>query len=156
MHFTLNPIINLLLSVTLRIILILKFDKIKMALSKEAVIDLLQNGDMDLEPTQEGLCFPILERLYNKMISNLSFPDIQVCDGLIINGHHRYIASILSKYEKLGRVPSIKSSAKKQFEWKSLILDEQDWDKPEEIERFIGADALYNNLTPLQLIEIIE
>lgn len=125
-----------------------------MALTKEQVIELLQSEKMDLEPTQNQLCFPILKRIYSKMSAGLLLPSIQVCENLIINGHHRYIAAILAGYQ-LGRVTSIKSGAKQPMEWKLLTIADEDWDMSSDIKMFNEEDAKYNDLDLEDIIGII-
>lgn len=126
-----------------------------MPLTKDQVIELLQEEKMDLEPTQDKLCFPIIQRLYNKMSSGLLMPSIQIDKNVIINGHHRYIASILAKYP-LVRVTSIRSSAKQQVEWKLVTIVEEDWDSRYDIEMYNTEDAKFNGLTLEDIVGIIK
>jgi hypothetical protein len=126
-----------------------------MTLTKENVAELLVKGDMDLQPTQSELSFPIIKRLYSKMSISLLLRDsIQVCDDLIIDGHHRYIAAILAGY-KLSRVPSLMSSAKQLGEWKDVTLVDTDWDSASDINTFNEEDARYNGLTLEEIVDII-
>jgi hypothetical protein len=125
-----------------------------MILTKDQVIALLQEGNMDLVPTQDKLCFPIIKRLYSKMSNGLLMPSIQVDKNVIINGHHRYVASMLAEYP-LERVKSITSAAKQQAEWKLVTIADEDWDSAFDIKMYNEEDAKYNELTFEDIIGII-
>jgi hypothetical protein len=79
------------------------------------------------------------------MFHGIKFEDIKVCDNLIINGHHRYLSSLLMDF-KIGQVLSQKTSTTKSAEWNVVELDENDWDKPSDILNFNEQDAIYNGL----------
>jgi hypothetical protein len=44
------------------------------------------------------------------MINGIKFDDIKVCDSLIIDGHHRYVSSLLANIN-LDKAKSSKTSA---------------------------------------------
>jgi len=118
---------------------------------KEKLTQLLQGNTVKLHPSQDKICVPVVERIYRKMKLNLLFSAISVADGLIIEGHHRYVASLLSDYD-LDQVPGVKSSAKIPHEWKSVELVEEDWDTPAKIDFLNEQDAKYNGLSLDDLI----
>ncbi len=62
--------------------------------------------------THKALSLPIIERINKKMMLNIQFDGIQVDKGVIINGHHRYLASKQPNFN-LDQVPGIKTAAKK-------------------------------------------
>ena len=66
-------------------------------LDRSFILSVLRNNDQLLAPAQHKICLPILNRIYKKMIYDLKFDDMKVYENLIIDGHHRYLASILSE-----------------------------------------------------------
>jgi len=111
----------------------------------EFIKEFIASGPIDLNPTQTKLCVPIISRICQKMSHGIKFDDIKVFDNLIINGHHRYLSSLLVKFE-LGRVEGNITSATKPFEWNKIEFDEQDWDTDAKIAHLNELDAKYNNL----------
>jgi hypothetical protein len=87
---------------------------------------LFKSGKIELVSTHEHLSIPIIERIYKKMKLKLNFGSIQVDQGVIIDGHHRYVASLLAKHQ-LEQVPGIKSQAKNTFDWTAVKLLDEDW-----------------------------
>lgn len=56
----------------------------------------------------------------------IKFEPIRVNGDLIIDGHHRYVSSILASFNKLEVVSYPKTSATKEFKWSSVtFLDEE-------------------------------
>ncbi len=65
--------------------------------TKEKVEKLIANGQCRLLPSQTEICISIVNRIYRKMKVGIQFSEIQVHEELVIvNGHHRYIASMLT------------------------------------------------------------
>lgn len=87
------------------------------------------------------------------MLNGIRFDDIKVCDGLIIDGHHRYVSSLLADAQ-LGKVPSHKTSATSRYDWSEVEFVDVEWDTPEKIEKLNRDDAHYNNLSLATIIEI--
>jgi hypothetical protein len=83
----------------------------------------------------------------------IRFDDIKVCDDLIIDGHHRYVSSILAG-KSLGRVKSSKTSATRTWEWEDVNFVVEEWDTPEKIYSLDEDDAEFNNISLEKLIEI--
>lgn len=125
-------------------------DLITLDIVKERLID----NNFELLPSQKRICLPILNRIYLKMKSNLYFKPIQISKGIIIEGHHRYLASILSNKNieilnlDLNNLPD-------SYTWKNLQIDEKDWDSPEFQERINLKDAYINNLSLKEVLKII-
>lgn len=113
---------------------------------KDKLIELMQNGNLTLVSTHERVCFPIIERIAKKMSIGLTFTSISVDGKLIINGHHRYLASLLVGYT-LDQVPCPKTAVKKPVDWKSVKLVDDDWDTDAKIRMLNEEDARYNDLT---------
>lgn len=89
------------------------------------------------------------------MILNLKFSSIQIDDGVIIDGHHRYVASLLANYD-LDRVPGLRSQAKKTFYWSDVVLTNDDWDTPAKVKLLNEQDTKYNDISLEVLLERIE
>jgi len=111
----------------------------------EFIKGFIASNTIDLKPTQTKLCVPIISRICQKMLHGIKFDDIKVCDDLIINGHHRYISSLIVNFD-LGQVKSNTTSATKPTEWDIIEFDEQDWDTSAKIAYLNELDAMYNGL----------
>jgi hypothetical protein len=122
---------------------------------KDKLIDLMQSGKIELISSHAKLFFPVIERISKKMVIGVQFDPIKVHDKLIIDGHHRYIASLLAGYE-IERVPSIRSIAKKETAWELVELIEEDWYTAARIRHLNELDALELGLQYDQLIEKIK
>lgn len=88
------------------------------------------------------------------MEKGIRFSPIGVVDDLIIDGHHRYLASELAQ-SRLDRIASLKSSAKEVLDWKVIELVDEDWDTLAKIEMLNRFDAERNNLTLDELKALI-
>ena len=75
----------------------------------------------------------------------IKFDEIKVCESLIIDGHHRYLSSLIMNIN-LGQVPSSKTSSTFEIDWNSIEFDEDDWDTPSKIAHLNLMDAKYNDL----------
>lgn len=64
------------------------------------------------------------------MRNGAQFTGISVNDGVIIEGHHRYVASVIVEVE-LGIVPANRTSATVVTEWRTVSFSEEDWDNPQ-------------------------
>ena len=124
-------------------------------ISIEIVSKFLKEEKIDLKSTHGKLCFPIINRIYKKMSLDIKFPSIKVVDDLIIDGHHRYLASLLAGCA-MDRVPSIKTSATVVFEWNSVVLDADDWDTDAKIRMLNEEDAKYNGIKIDKITELLK
>jgi hypothetical protein len=111
----------------------------------EMVLKFLKEGKIALRSTHGKLCFPIIKRIYKKMSIGIKFPCIKVDGDLIIDGHHRYVASLLVDY-KLDIAPSFKTSATVESQWNVVVLDVDDWDTDAKIRMLNEEDAKYNGI----------
>jgi hypothetical protein len=111
----------------------------------EAIKAFIASNNIHLKPTQTKLCVPIITRICQKMSNGIKFDDIKVCNDLLIDGHHRYISSLIVKFD-LGQVKSNTTSSTKSIEWDKIEFDEQDWDTSAKIAYLNELDAKYNNL----------
>ncbi|WP_442588597.1 hypothetical protein ACSBL2_21415 [Pedobacter sp. AW31-3R] len=79
------------------------------------------------------------------MQHGLKFNEIKLDHDLIIDGHHRYISSLITTYQ-IGWVPGHKTSATKAYYWKDIEFDENDWDTKFKISHLNRKDAEYNQI----------
>lgn len=79
------------------------------------------------------------------MENGIKFDDIKVCDNLIIDGHHRYLSSLIMNLD-IGQVFSHKTSATELTEWGAIEFDENDWDTLSKILYLNEQDAKYNRM----------
>ena len=114
-------------------------------ISKEFVLIYLKEGENNLKSTHARLCFPLIKRIYKKMSIGIKFPSIKVDKDLIIDGHHRYVASLLSG-TKLDTIPYSKTSATVVIDWDAVILDTDDWDTEAKIKMLNEKDAEFNDI----------
>lgn len=117
----------------------------------DRLLELIKNGELEMISTHKALSLPIIERIYKKMVLNLKFDSIQVDKGVIINGHHRYLASKLANFN-LDQVLGLRSSAKELIDWQDVILVEDDWDTDAKIKRLNEEDARYNGMSVEELL----
>lgn len=114
-------------------------------ITSEFIKSFIKSNSIPFIPTQSKLCVPVIFRMCQKMKNSIRFYEIKVCDNLIIEGHHRYLSSLIMKF-KLGMVSSLSTSATKATTWDLMELVEEDWDTPAKIAYLNELDAKYNNL----------
>jgi len=68
-------------------------------ISMDELKQFLKYGNFPLQPTQQRICLPIIQRIYRKMQIGVKFENINVDNLLLINGHHRYICALLLQKE---------------------------------------------------------
>jgi hypothetical protein len=79
------------------------------------------------------------------MILGVRFKAIAVLDNLICDGHHRYLASILTNIP-IEIVQTMKTSGTILYQWEEVEFDGNDWDTNSKIEWLNKQDALFNNI----------
>ncbi len=89
------------------------------------------------------------------MSIGIKFPSIKVDGNLIIDGHHRYIASLLAG-TTLDTVPSSKTSATIVIEWDTVILVTEDWDTDAKIKMLNEEDANFNGIEIDKITELLK
>jgi len=109
------------------------------------VKDLLESGSLELIATQEAVCLPILQRIYKKMKIGIEFANIRVNGTRIVDGHHRYICSELSK-TRIGRNDWKISSTAVNCSWSEINIVEKDYETPEMIQVHNERDAELNDV----------
>lgn len=75
-------------------------------------------------------------------------------DLVIIDGHHRYLASLFANVQLATSISTL-SSAKEMGDWKNVDVVDDDWDSVAIQQNCNEADAHYNRMTIEQLIELI-
>jgi len=98
---------------------------------------------------------PILTRICKKMQENLKFIPINVSsDEIIVDGHHRYLGSVITGYnlETVQNYP--KSRDLNDYNWNSVSYVSDDWDTASKIKMLNQKDAQYNNMS-LKDVELI-
>lgn len=121
--------------------------------SKE-IKKIITEREIFLVSTHHKLSLPVIKRIYKKMVSGIKFDDIKICGNLVIDGHHRYLSSLLAEIE-IGKIKSFKSSATKEFKWIDVEFDENDWDTDSKIQYLNQRDAEYNQVDIETIIDII-
>ena len=119
------------------------------------VRDFLISIETKLIPTQNKICIPIINRLCRKMAIGLKFNKIKVDGDLIIDGHHRYISSVITGF-MIDSVPSTKTLVTKSYNWSDILFDDNDWDTESKILHLNKQDATYNNLELDTLKQLIQ
>ncbi|MNK71572.1 hypothetical protein D3C87_910250 [compost metagenome] len=105
----------------------------------------IEHNEIALTSTHHKLSLPVIKRIYKKMVNGIKFDDIKICENLVIDGHHRYISSLLAEIE-IGKIKSLKSSATKEYKWNDIEFDENDWDTDSKIQYLNERDAEYNQI----------
>ena len=121
--------------------------------NKEVILNAIKDSDFILKATHKKLCLPIIIRINKKMINGIKFDDIKVCDRLIIDGHHRYVSSLLANI-KLDEAKSSKTTATIEYDWKEVEFVEEEWDTEDKISRLNELDAEFNNMSLEKIIEL--
>ncbi len=119
------------------------------------ISDFVVEQEIELVSTHSTLCLPIIERIYRKMLMGIRFSGIKVENGLICDGHHRYLASLLAHLD-IERIPTIISSATLPVDWKSVIFVEEDWDTRAKIEMLNAQDAEFNGIDIQEIIKMLK
>lgn len=114
-------------------------------ITAEIIKEYFLSNTIELAPSQDRICVPVINRIYQKMVYGIKFDVIKVVDNLVIEGHHRYISALLAGFE-IGRVPGVKTSATKEHTWETVELVVNDWDTADKIEYLNQKDARFNNV----------
>ncbi|MBU3715130.1 MAG: hypothetical protein FGM46_09330 [Ferruginibacter sp.] len=110
---------------------------------------------IELYPTQSKMSLPIIKRLFKKMTAGIKFNGIKVEGNFISDGHHRYIASLLSDFS-LERIPANISSSADLIDWESVDIEEEDWDTPAKIKILNEKDAAYNEISIEKITDLLK
>ncbi len=124
-------------------------------LTIDTILNLLKSGSIELKSTHQKLCYPIIVRIYRKMLIGIEFNGIKVDGDIIIDGHHRYLASLLADVS-LEKYPSNRTSATSIFQWIDVEIVSEDWDTKAKVLMLNEFDAKYNNISLEKLIELLK
>ncbi len=103
----------------------------------KTVEDLLKSDSLELVATNQGaINLPILQRINKKMKLGIKFDNIRVNDSRIVNGHHRYICSILSETE-IGIDEWAIGSTAVDYEWSCFTVVEADYEDEDQMKENI-------------------
>ena len=122
-------------------------------LDKTNILNTIENKQAELRSTHKKLSLPLINRLYKKMARGIKFDAIKVCDSLIIDGHHRYISSLLADVD-LETLKSPKTSATIAYDWTEVDFVAKDWDTQDDILHWNHLDAQSNILALEELLEL--
>lgn len=122
-------------------------------LDKTNILNTIANNPVKLRSTHDKLSLPLINRLYEKMVNGIPFDAIKVCDDLIIDGHHRYISSLLADLE-LETIKSQKTTATVAYDWAEVDFANEDWDTEDEILHWNHMDAKSSKLSLEQLLKL--
>lgn len=89
------------------------------------------------------------------MTNGIKFDEIRICDNLIIDGHHRYVSSILAGME-LNTTDYLKTSGTLEFKWEDVEFVDEEWDTDAKIHYLNKVDAEYNNISLEEVSEMIK
>lgn len=123
-------------------------------ITSEEIKKYIIGREIVLVSTHHKLSIPVIKRIYKKMVNGIKFDDIKICGNLVIDGHHRYISSLLAEIE-IGKIKSLKSSATKEYKWNDIEFDENDWDTISKIQYLNQRDAEYNQIDIETINDII-
>ena len=115
-------------------------------LTDENIKERLNEFDCLLLPTHNKLSLPLINRIYRKMMHGIKFNDIKVTDTLLLDGHHRYVASLMASIE-LGTTKSATTSATVQYNWESIQFVDEEWESKKVIKKFNKKGAKANNVS---------
>lgn len=115
----------------------------------------LAETKFEFAPTQNKLSIPLVYRIYKKMQAEIKFDAIKVVDGLVINGHHRYIASILAGVD-IEKFPSTKNLTQTNFQWSEVTLSLSEYDTESDIDYHNFNDAQRNGISKKEIEKILE
>ena len=104
-------------------------------ITKDDIENFLAQTNFDLQPGQGAISFPIIQRIHRRLQEGKRFSSIKVHEGIITDGHHRYICmSILGlevEQSNGGKNPSAVG-----FEWKGLNVEIHDYDTEADIKLY--------------------
>ncbi len=122
-------------------------------ITEPLIREVLAEKEVGYNSTHAKLSLPIINRIYKKMLNGIKFENIRICDTLVIDGHHRYVASIIADIDILSdKYP--KTSATTEYEWREVEFVDEEWDTVDKIQYLNELDAKYNDV-PLEKIKNI-
>ena len=111
----------------------------------DEICKFLKFGNFEFLPTQSKICFPIIQQIYYKMKLGVEFENINIDEKLLIDGHHRYLCSLLLNRNLATNVWSSPSNIH-IYQWGQIQIDAIDWESVEIIQRHNLKDAAKSGL----------
>jgi hypothetical protein len=124
-------------------------------MTSEMIEKAIREDRLELVSTQKRLCVPIIKRICKKMLVGIRFPPISIENGLICDGHHRYVASILANYA-LEKVKGNTTSATVAVSWSLVVFEGEDWDTEAKIAMLNHQDAEFNGIAIGEIVELLK
>ena len=124
-------------------------------LSSTDIQSLLEEFQGKFRSTQKRISIPIIFRISSKMQIGIQFAAIKIFEDLIIDGHHRYIASIISK-TKISQIYTLKPTTIHVYPWEEIEFVDEDWDTPEKIIQLNKSDAWFNNMSFEEITKLLK
>lgn len=93
-------------------------------------------------------------------ITKEAIQDLTLKNEIELSSIHRklcvpIIKRILANFS-IERIPTNRTSATIVVEWMAVVFDEMDWDTEAKINMLNEQDAIYNNMTIQQIIDILK
>lgn len=127
-----------------------------MQITRDIILQALENAEELYHPTQGAVSLPIITRIYKKMLHGVSSGTIHVHDDLIVDGHHRYICSLLADYD----IDVVKNypipHSKRKRSWDKIDFSEDDWDTVSKIKVINEHDAENYDMSVEEIVKMIE
>jgi hypothetical protein len=124
-------------------------------ITKEFILNFIDNHHIEFQSSQKKMSIPIIRRLFKKLKLGIKFAAIKIDDGLICDGHHRYIASLLADVDT-PITKSFRTNASEEISWHLIDFDENDWDSTIKVDLLNQEDASYNDISIESLLEILK
>lgn len=102
----------------------------------EQVQDFLMRTTFDYIPGQNEISFPVIQRIHRRLQKGLRFDPIKVTiDGIISDGHHRYICLSILGIE-IETIKAAKNHNQATYQWNKICLEIKDYDSQDKIKEF--------------------
>lgn len=98
----------------------------------ENVQKFLRENEFEFSSTHKKICFPILKRIYDKLLEGKRFDGIKIEDAIIVNGHHRYICLKFLSLE-VETINWTRSPSTEVIPWDLVEIDITEWESDEDI-----------------------
>lgn len=126
-------------------------------INKKYFLEKYKSTVLKLQPNQNKISIPVLNRICLKMQHGINFMPIYNSSGnIIVNGHHRYVASIIADYglDIVNNYPIETQII--DLQWETVEFIEDDWDSPAKVSMLNEIDADYNGMTVKEIESILK
>jgi hypothetical protein len=122
-------------------------------ITHEFIKDLITQNTLEFSPTQGRISLPIINRLFKKMMIGVIFEDIKINENNIIDGHHRYLSSVIAEVN-INKVGCPKPSLINCYNWNEVDFVYEEWDTKSKINYMNELDAKYSGIPLIIMTEI--